>query len=91
MLRILTTLTVLLLTPLSSLCAGELKPAAMFSDHMLLQRDRPVPVWGWSDAGVEVTVGFAGQTRTSVADTSGRWMVKLDAPPNGRDEVYEDG
>jgi len=33
--RILTTLTVLLLTPLSSLCAGELKPAAMFSDHML--------------------------------------------------------
>ena len=77
--RILTTLSVLLLTPLTSLCAGELKLAAMFSDHMILQRDRPVPVWGWSDAGVEVTVGFAGQTRTSVADTSGRWMAKLDA------------
>ena len=58
--RILTTLSVLLLTPLTSLCAGELKLAAMFSDHMILQRDRPVPVWGWSDAGVEVTVDFAG-------------------------------
>jgi hypothetical protein len=33
--RILTTLTVLLLTPLNADCAGELKPAAMFSDHML--------------------------------------------------------
>ena len=76
--RILTTLTVLLFTPLSSLCAAELKLAAMFSDHMILQRDRPLPVWGWSEASVEVTVGFAGQTRTSVADSSGRWMVKLD-------------
>ena len=83
--RILTTLTVLLLTPLSSLFAGELKLAAMFSDHMILQRDRPVPVWGWSDAGVEVTVDCAGQTRTAVADTSGRWMVKLDAMQANRE------
>jgi hypothetical protein len=34
--RILTTLTVLLLTPISAFCAGELKLAAMFSDHMIL-------------------------------------------------------
>lgn len=52
--RILTTLTVLLLTPLSPLCAGELKLAAMFSDHMILQRDRPVPVWGWADTCEDV-------------------------------------
>jgi hypothetical protein len=83
MTRILTTLTVLLLTPLSAFCAGELKLAAMFSDHMILQRDRPVPVWGWSDAGAEVTVDCAGQTRTAVADASGRWMVNLCPMPAG--------
>ena len=43
---ILATLSVLLLMPVSVLCAGEVKLAAMFSDHMVLQRDQPVPVWG---------------------------------------------
>jgi sialate O-acetylesterase len=51
---------------------------AIFSDHMVLQRDVRVPVWGTADAGTTVTVEFAGQKKSAKADTSGRWRVDLD-------------
>jgi sialate O-acetylesterase len=44
---------------------------------MVLQRELPVPVWGWADAGEEVTVSFAGQSQKAVADKAGRWQTKL--------------
>ena len=50
---------------------------AVFSDHMMLQRDMPVPIWGWADAGETVTVRVAGQSTTVAADPRGRWMVRL--------------
>jgi sialate O-acetylesterase len=58
--------------------AAELKLAAVFSDHMVLQRDKAVPVWGWADPGASVTVEFAGQKKTATADAGGKWLVKLD-------------
>jgi len=58
---------------------AEVKPAAIFADHMVLQRDRAVPVWGRADAGEKVTVSFAGQKKTTTAGKDGKWMVKLDA------------
>lgn len=51
---------------------------AIFSDHMLLQQDRAAPVWGWADAGEQVSVSFAGQTKTTQAAADGAWRVKLD-------------
>ena len=77
----LTLLAALLLAPLSALHAAELKLSALFADHMVLQRERAVPVWGWADVGENVTVEFAGQKKTAVADSSGKWIVKLDAMP----------
>jgi sialate O-acetylesterase len=58
--------------------AAELKLANVFSDHMVLQRQKPVPIWGWAQAGDKVTVSFAGQSKTAMPDKDGRWMVKLD-------------
>ena len=63
---------------LAALHAAELKLAAVFTDHAVLQREAAVPVWGWADAGAEVKVDFAGQTKTAKADATGKWMVKLD-------------
>ncbi len=53
--------------------------AAVFADHAVLQRDMPVPVWGWADAGEAITVEFAGQRQTATADTTGRWQVRFAA------------
>jgi len=74
-------LTALLLALPAALQAGEVKLPAMFSDHMVLQRDLPVPVWGWADDGTEVTVEFAGQKKTATADKAGKWLAKLDPMP----------
>ena len=60
-----------------SLNAAELKPATLFSDHMVLQRDKTVPVWGWTDVGEKVIVEFAGQKASAIAGADGKWMVKL--------------
>ncbi len=57
---------------------AEVKLPAIFSDHMVLQSGAAIPVWGKADAGEEVTVSIAGQTKTTKADAAGKWTVKLD-------------
>ena len=49
----------------------------LFTDHVVLQRDARVPVWGWAAPGAKITVCFAGQTRQAKADTSGKWTAYL--------------
>jgi sialate O-acetylesterase len=71
----------LILGSLARSSAAEPKLAALFSDHMVLQRDCAVPVWGWADAGATVTVEFAGQTKSTVSDANGKWSVPLKAMP----------
>ena len=56
---------------------------AIFSDHMVLQRQRPVPVWGTASPGETVQVSIAGQNQTVRADKNGRWTVKLAAMKAG--------
>ncbi len=60
---------------------AEVKPAGVFSDHMVLQRDRPVPVWGSAAPGEKVTVEFDGKSQVAEADASGVWKVVLDPMP----------
>ena len=61
--------------------SAQLTIASPFTDHAVLQRDRPVPVWGTADAGATVTVAFAGQVKQAVADSSNHWKIVLDAMP----------
>lgn len=58
---------------------ADVKPAALFSDHMVLQRDASVPVWGTASPNEAVTVSFRGQSKSTTADKEGKWSVKLDA------------
>lgn len=50
---------------------------AIFSDHLVLQRDTTVPVWGWAEPGETVTVSVAGQTQMTRANADRRWQVKF--------------
>lgn len=58
---------------------ADVKLASPFTDHMVLQREMSVPVWGWADAGEQVTVSFAGQKKSTTAGTDGKWRVDLAA------------
>lgn len=57
--------------------AASPQPASLFSDHMVLQRDAEVPVWGTADAGSEVSIAFAGQEVSTRANKDGTWKVAL--------------
>ncbi len=67
-----------LLASWSALAAAAVKLPAVIGDNMVLQRGRPVPIWGWAGKGEEVTVAVAGQSLTTKADDQGRWKVVLD-------------
>ena len=58
---------------------AEVTLPALLADHMVLQRDLPVHIWGSAAAGEAVSVTFHGETRSAVADRLGRWSVYL--PP----------
>jgi len=60
---------------------AELTVGSPFTDHAVLQRDMPIPVWGSADAGTNVTVEFAGQSKSSIADAQGHWKAVLDSMP----------
>lgn len=64
-------------------CGGSLRAEvqlpAIFTSHMVLQRDQANPVWGKAAPGEDVTVSIAGQEHKAKAGEDGRWTVKLDA------------
>ena len=70
-----------LTTAMSRSALATLHLPIFFSDHMVLQRDRPIPVWGWADKGQNIKVRLGGQSRTATADDKGRWSVRFDPLP----------
>ncbi|MBV9762923.1 MAG: sialate O-acetylesterase [Acidobacteriaceae bacterium] len=54
---------------------AEVRLPRILSSHAVLQRDRPIHVWGWSEAGENISVSFKGATRTAQGDRLGRWSV----------------
>lgn len=55
----------------------------MFQDHAVLQRDRPIPVYGSAVPGATVTVTLAGASASATADADGRWQAALPAQAAG--------
>ena len=73
--RILTCCVLVVLA--SAVARAAVKLPAVIGDNMVLQRGRPVPIWGWADKGEEVTVTIAGQKHVTKAGNDGRWKVTL--------------
>ena len=72
-------LAVILVCLAATLYAAEGKPLLhpLFSDHAVLQRDKPLPIWGWAAPGAVVNVSLAGQQAQATTEADGRWMTKL--------------
>ncbi len=56
---------------------ADVKPAALFSSHMVLQSALSVPVWGTAEPAEKVSIALHGQTRSGSADADGKWMLRL--------------
>jgi len=63
---------------LSTLCANAkiLLPQILSSD-MVLQRDKPINIWGFASPDEKIEVTFAGQKKQTVTDKNGNWLVVL--------------
>jgi sialate O-acetylesterase len=62
---------------------GEVKLPKMLGSHMVLQRDQPIHLWGWSEVGEKVSVQLNGVTQTAVGDRLGHWSLALPPQPAG--------
>ena len=67
---------------LATICASLTSSAVvrlpqLFQSGMVMQRGKPVPVWGWADKGEQVTITFLKKTYTTTADDQGRWRIDL--------------
>jgi sialate O-acetylesterase len=60
---------------------ADVRLAAPFGDNAVLQRDRPVAVWGEADPGEKVAVLLGARTAATTAGADGRWLVRLDPLP----------
>jgi sialate O-acetylesterase len=54
---------------------AQLSLSGIFSDHAVLQRDQPLPIWGWATKGQSVSVTFNGRSLSTKANSEGRWQV----------------
>ncbi|HSJ04635.1 MAG TPA: hypothetical protein VK956_19345, partial [Verrucomicrobium sp.] len=75
----------------ASVLSAEIKVSKVFSPHMVLQREMAVPIWGTAAPSEKVTVKFRNQEKTTQADASGKWSVKLDALKPGGPDVLTIG
>lgn len=57
---------------------AEVRLPTLFGDHMVIQRDLPVHVWGWADPGEAVKVEFLDQQASTTASEDGRWETYLE-------------
>ena len=75
--RIFTVALLLAGYPRNAPCEARLP--GIISSHMVLQREKPIHIWGWSEPGETVTVAFRGVSREAVGNNLGNWSVFL--PP----------
>ncbi len=62
---------------------AQLKVANIFGDHMVLQRDKPIKIWGVNSPGEKVNGLFHGKSYSTLTQSDGRWMLTLDALHEG--------
>ena len=63
---------------------GKVKLPAMMGDHMVLQQNSSVKLWGWADGKkVTVTTSWNNRTYQASTDKDGAWLVKVDTPEGG--------
>ncbi|SOD12544.1 sialate O-acetylesterase [Pedobacter xixiisoli] len=59
----------------------------LISSGMVLQRDKPIKIWGWADAGEKVEVLFNGKKFNANTGTGGKWQLTLPAMKAGGPET----
>ena len=65
------------------MCSAKVQLPQMFQNGMVLQRGKPVPIWGQAEAGERVSVTFKKKVYETTADAHGHWQVMLPSQKAG--------
>jgi sialate O-acetylesterase len=57
--------------------SAKVRLPKIFSDNMVLQRETAIPIWGWANPSEKIEVNFHNQTKSAIADSNGKWLLKL--------------
>ena len=78
-------LTILLNLVCCIIASATVKPASIFTDHMVLQQQSNVAIWGWAkpSAKVKISTSWNKQNYSVTADASGKWKIKVSTPSAG--------
>jgi sialate O-acetylesterase len=77
------TLLLIATVHLSLTLLADFRLASIFADDMILQRNQPIAVWGWADAGELISIGFNGKKATASVQKNGYWKAQLPAQNAG--------
>lgn len=67
----------------SGLLSADVRLPALIGDHMLIQQEMPIHLWGWAESGEEVSASIAEQSGSTEAGEDGKWSLYLDPLPAG--------
>lgn len=68
---------------ISVLTNANVKMPLLFSDGMVLQRNKAIPIWGFADANEKIEVHFNKQIQKTTADKNGKWTLNLNSEKAG--------
>jgi sialate O-acetylesterase len=66
---------------LAAIAVAEVKLPQVLGEHMVLQRDQPITLWGTASPGEEVSVTLGQETQKTVTDPHGHWLVRMNPRP----------
>ncbi|GGI25348.1 sialate O-acetylesterase [Pedobacter mendelii] len=62
---------------ISAASQAEIKLPNLVGNNMVLQRDKPIKIWGYGEIGEKIQIAFAGKNVKTVVDANGKWQVKI--------------
>src|SRR6478752_1039437 len=62
---------------------ADVRLPKLLADNMVLQRNKPLTIWGWADPNEKISVQFNKQTKSGKADKAGKWSIILAAESAG--------
>lgn len=70
-------LAILIAATFTATAFANIKLPKIFGNDMVLQRNKPINIWGWASPNEKVTVQFNKQTKTAMATAQGKWLISL--------------
>ncbi|MBD0289265.1 MAG: sialate O-acetylesterase, partial [Flavisolibacter sp.] len=83
-----TFIILLFLLATQTIIHAQVRLPKILGNNMVLQREKPVPIWGWAAPGQQITVSFAGQQQTAKVDADSSWKVVL-SPLKANDQPQD--